>query len=164
MAAVIAAIIAAVFSAGTAVLTVRNANRDATEQLTFEGKRDKRTIYAAALAALRKFEMEPTADSEATARIAVGAVELVGPYEVWEPAHAVLTPALPQRDTGRGRGVGSHGAADAGRPRGENSLGGTRLQIPVVRQLPDAAAAHFPRGLSSAPCQMSYCQAALSSW
>lgn len=91
MGAVVAASIAAGFSFFAVLLGLRNTNRDLIEQLHFEGKRDKRTIYAAALAALKKFEIERTADTEITARIAVAAVELVAPYNVWDAAHMLLT-------------------------------------------------------------------------
>jgi hypothetical protein len=91
MGAVVAASIAAGFSFVAVLLGLRNTNRDLIEQLSFEGKRDKRGIYAAALAALKKFEIERTADTETTARIAVAAVELVAPYHVWYAAHVLLT-------------------------------------------------------------------------
>jgi hypothetical protein len=91
MGAVIAASIAAALSLAAVVLQVKNANADQTRQLTFQGRQDMRVIYAAAVAALRKYSMEHTEDCETTARIAVGTVELVAPYEVWWPTHVVLT-------------------------------------------------------------------------
>ena len=91
MGAVIAASIAAVLSLTAVVLQVKNANTDQTRQLTFQGRQDMRVIYAAAVAALRKYSMEHTEDCETTARIAVGAVELVASYEVWWSTHVVLT-------------------------------------------------------------------------
>jgi hypothetical protein len=90
MGAVVAASIAAVFSFFTVLLGLRNTNRDLREQLSFEGKRDKRDIYAAALAALKKFEIQRATDTETTARIAVAAVELVAPYHVWDAAYGLL--------------------------------------------------------------------------
>jgi hypothetical protein len=65
--------------------------RGPLEQLVFQGRQDKRVIYAAALAALRKYSIEHTEAFETTARIAVGAVELVAPNKVWWPTHVVLT-------------------------------------------------------------------------
>jgi hypothetical protein len=90
MGAVIAASIAALLSLAAVVLQVKNANTDQTRQLTFQGRQDRRVIYAAALAALRKYSIEHTEDCETTARIAVGVVELVAPYKVWWPTHVVL--------------------------------------------------------------------------
>ena len=65
---------------------------DLKQQLTFEGKRDKRTIYAAALAALKKLEITDTDDNETAARVAVSGVALVAPYHVWEAAKSTLDP------------------------------------------------------------------------
>ena len=91
MAAVIAASIAAVLSLAAVVLQVKNANTDQNRQLMFQGRQDRRVIYASALAALRKYSIQHTEDCETTARIAVSAVELVAPHEVWWPTHVVLT-------------------------------------------------------------------------
>ncbi len=91
MGAVIAASIAAALSLVVALLQIRNTNGDLLKQLVFQGRQDKRVIYAAALAALRKYSIEHTEAFETTARIAVGAVELVAPDEVWWPTHVVLT-------------------------------------------------------------------------
>ena len=64
--------------------------RDLKQQLTFEGKRDKRTIYAAALAALKKFEIADTDDNETAARVAVSTVALVARHHVWKAAQSTL--------------------------------------------------------------------------
>jgi hypothetical protein len=88
--AVIAASIAAALSLTVALLQIRNTNGDLLRQLVFQGRQDKRVIYAAALAALRKYSIEHTEAFETTARIAVSAVELVAPKEVWRPTHVVL--------------------------------------------------------------------------
>jgi hypothetical protein len=63
---------------------------DLKRQLTFEGKRDKRTIYAAALAALKKFEIADTDDNETAARVAVSGVALVASHHVWKAAQSTL--------------------------------------------------------------------------
>ena len=91
MGAVIAASIAAALSLVVALLQIRNTNGDLLKQLLFQGREDKRVIYASALAALRKYSIEHTEAFETTARIAVGAVELVAPNKVWWPTHVVLT-------------------------------------------------------------------------
>jgi hypothetical protein len=65
---------------------------DLKQQLTFEGKRDKRPIYAAALAALKKFEIADTDDNDTAARVAVGEVALVAPRHIWDAAEATLDP------------------------------------------------------------------------
>jgi hypothetical protein len=63
---------------------------DLKQQLTFEGARDKRTIYAAALAALKKFEIDGTDDNETAARVAVSGVALVARQQVSEAAQLTL--------------------------------------------------------------------------
>ena len=62
------------------------------DEFRFEGRRDRREIYAAALAALKKFETETerTQEAETTARIAVGAVELVARPDVRKAACDLL--------------------------------------------------------------------------
>lgn len=60
------------------------------QQLAFEGKRDKRTIYAAALATLKKFEIDKTNDNETAARVAVWGVALVAQPDVWKTAQSLL--------------------------------------------------------------------------
>jgi hypothetical protein len=65
---------------------------DLMQQLTFEGMRDKRTIYAAALAALKRFDIAGTDENETAARVAVSGVALVAPYHVWEAAKSTLDP------------------------------------------------------------------------
>ena len=91
MGAVIAASIAAVIALVGVGLQVLFANRDQNKQLKFQGAQDKRTVYAAALAALRKYSIERGEHTETAARIAVATVELVAPDEVFKPAHVVLT-------------------------------------------------------------------------
>ena len=91
MGAVIAASIAAVIALVGVGLQVLFANRDQNKQLKFQGAQDKRTVYAAALAALRRYSIERGEDTETAARIAVATVELVAPDEVFKPAHVVLT-------------------------------------------------------------------------
>jgi hypothetical protein len=90
MAAVIVASFAAVLSFIAAWLGIKNTNRDLTQQLTFEGIRDKRVIYATALAALKKYEIARTEQNETAARIAIGAVALVAQRPVWETARNTL--------------------------------------------------------------------------
>ena len=70
--------------------TINAQASDLRQRLTFEGERDKRTIYAAALAALKKFEIAATDDSETTARVAVAGVLLVAPPDVCKAAESTL--------------------------------------------------------------------------
>jgi hypothetical protein len=63
---------------------------DLMQQLTFEGKRDKRIIYAAAVAALKRFDIAGTDENETAARVAVSGVALVAPHHVWKAAQSTL--------------------------------------------------------------------------
>jgi hypothetical protein len=73
-------------------------------QLSFEGDRDKRQIYASTLAALKKYEIEPSAETETAARVAVSEVALVARHHVWSAAEdefANLLPVPGEKDSDR---------------------------------------------------------------
>jgi hypothetical protein len=68
------------------------------------GDRDKRVIYASTLAALKKYEIEPSAENETAARVAVSEVALVARHHVWSAAQdefANLVPVSGEKDSER---------------------------------------------------------------
>lgn len=90
--AVVAAIVAGFVAWRDLKRTIKAQASTLKEQFAFQGKRDIRTIYAHALAALKKFETERTDDNKTAAREAVSAVALVEPDDsrVYEDAQSML--------------------------------------------------------------------------
>jgi hypothetical protein len=102
--AVVAAIVAGGWAWWDLKQTIKAQASNLEEQFAFQGKRDIRTIYAHALAALKKFETERTNGNKSLAREAVSAVALVEPGDsrVYEDAQSMLhalydNPGVPGR-------------------------------------------------------------------
>lgn len=91
-AAIVAAIVAGFVAWWDLRRTIKAQASNLKDQLTFQGKRDIRTIYAYALAALKKYETERNGGNITAAREAVSAVALVEPDDshVYEDAQSML--------------------------------------------------------------------------